>query len=554
VVSDREECETPIMSLLLMVFLTLVCLPEATDYPAPFGIDSPAVSTLITWLGVGFVALHAFLIARRVRVTLGRDSGQREQALQRYERARFRHLVGLFAVYGLSLLVFGWGWAIGQFWARDEQSVRSGAELLLLAPFLTGQLLSWFFFYDADRSSHQAARRTIDTDPFARSWLDSPPPARQAIGGRLAYLVFQFRQKLGLVCIPVLLLIAQKECVRLFPLAWQQWQGAANIAGFLLVVGVFVTMPWVVRLVLGLQPLPEGPLRQRLLTTGRRLGFRCSNLLLWNTRSGMANAMVVGVVPWVRYVVFTDRLLEDFSEDEVEAVFGHEVGHVRYHHMLYYVGFLMVSIAVFAILVDFLGKLWHLEQYKYLFPFWMIAFILSYIFVVFGFLSRRCERQADIFGCRTVSCGHPYCYGHEPGTPLAPGGQALCPTGIRTFIRALEKVAEVNGISRDRPGFFQSWQHSTIARRVEFLQGMLVDPGLEAYFQRRVTLVKWLLFFALGAALALLLKLHGWEMMTGPTAEGHNRPQERRSPPEDRSQAPAGLVMLHRAGRRVLSE
>ena len=34
-------------------------------------------------------------------------------------------------------------------------------------------------------------------------------------------------------------------------------------------------------------------------------------------------------------------------------------------------------------------------------PFVGLAF--AYIFVVFGFLSRRCERQADVFGCRAVS-------------------------------------------------------------------------------------------------------------------------------------------------------
>src|SRR5581483_11377291 len=91
-----------------------------------------------------------------------------------------------------------------------------------------------------------------------------------------------------------------------------------------------------------------GPLRDRLLATGRRLKFRCSNVLLWNTRSGMANAMVVGIVPWIRYVVFTDRLVEDFSPEEVEAVFGHEVGHVRHRHMLYYLGFLLVSVVAVA--------------------------------------------------------------------------------------------------------------------------------------------------------------------------------------------------------------
>ena len=86
----------------------------------------------------------------------------------------------------------------------------------------------------------------------------------------------------------------------------------------------------------------------------------------------------------------------------------------------------------------------------------------------------------------------------------------MCPTGIRTFIAALERVARLNGISREKPGFFQSWQHSTIARRVEFLQGMLADTTLEPRFQRKVALVKWGLLLGLGTALAILIAVEGW--------------------------------------------
>jgi len=139
-------------------------------------------------------------------------------------------------------------------------------------------------------------------------------------------------------------------------------------------------------------------------------------------------------------------------------------------------------------------------------PFFVL--VGAYIFLVFGFLSRRCERQADIYGCRAVSCGRPDCQGHGD-SPECPG-HGLCPTGIRTFIDALEKVARLNGISRDRPGWLQSWQHSTIARRVEFLQRMLDDPGLEPRFQRVVGLVKWVFLLILLGVLGLLGYTQGW--------------------------------------------
>jgi STE24 endopeptidase len=272
-----------------------------------------------------------------------------------------------------------------------------------------------------------------------------------------------------------------------------------NAAGLLAVTLVLLGLPWVFRLSLGLRPMPPGPLRDRLLAAAARLRFRCSDILLWNTRSGMANAMVIGLMPWPRYVVFTDRLLEDFSPEEVEAVFGHEMGHVKHYHMLYYFGFLSCSMLTLWFgwqalsrlpglsgLSDFFAGLHQQDLAEGLS---IVAVLLGYIFVVFGFLSRRCERQADVFGCRAVSCGRPGCAGHGPGEAPAAGG-GLCPTGIRTFIRALDKVALVNGISRDRPGFLQSWQHSTIARRVDFLQRLLEDPALEPRFQRRVAWVK----------------------------------------------------------------
>jgi STE24 endopeptidase len=125
--------------------------------------------------------------------------------------------------------------------------------------------------------------------------------------------------------------------------------------------------------------------------------------------------------------------------------------------------------------------------------------------LVFGFLSRRCERQADIFGCRAVSCLNPRCNGHDHETELSPKGGGLCSTGILIFIEALEKVAHLNGISRDRPGWLQSWQHSTIACRVAFLRRLLEDPSLARRFQRRVSLIKWGLFLVVGAILALVI-------------------------------------------------
>jgi Zn-dependent protease with chaperone function len=514
------------MPFLLMVLLTLVCLPDLDGdggrfwpeplFSAPFGLSPVVWSALLTGLATALVGLNAFWMSRRIAGPLRSDPHLRDRLLPRYERWRFFHQFALFGALALALCVFGWGWAVPQFWRWGNFGLLPCPELLVIAPFLVGMVLSWLFFYDADRASHQAAYQAFDLDPLARALLDpkefeaTAPPhdAQRNFGGRWAYVLFQMRQKLALVLLPVGLLLAQKELLRRLNVFGGDWQTAISFAGVGCVLLAFVSMPWVVRLMLGLKPMPPGPLRKRLLATAKRLGFRCSNILLWNTRSGMGNAMVVGVLPWPRYVVFTDRLLEDFTPEEVEAVFGHEVGHVKHHHMLFYLGFLGLSIMVLIVLSSLITTLLGETEQKYLEAIPQVIGLIAYIFLVFGFVSRRCERQADVYGCRAVSCTSSDCQEHGDGVVLAERGRGLCPTGIRTFIRALEKVAIINGISRDRPGFLQWWQHSTIAKRVEFLQSMLVDPRVEPAFQRRVALVKWGLAVMLGILLGALIWSH----------------------------------------------
>jgi STE24 endopeptidase len=120
----------------------------------------------------------------------------------------------------------------------------------------------------------------------------------------------------------------------------------------------------------------------------------------------------------------------------------------------------------------------------------LLGLLLVEIVVLFGFISRRCERQADVDGCRAVSCTDRWCAEHDETAGPAADGRGLCVTGIRTFISALEKVAYLNGISRERPGWLSSWQHSTIAKRVRFLERLIADPHEETKLTFSVRLIQ----------------------------------------------------------------
>src|SRR5262249_57350019 len=107
------------------------------------------------------------------------------------------------------------------------------------------------------------------------------------------------RTNLGLVAIPILLLIAQRTVSRVLSEFGPSWSSyLAHFFGLGVALAIFFCLPWILRLILKVKPLPDGPIRDRLFCLTRRLRFRCSNILLWNTRRGVANAMVAGVLPW----------------------------------------------------------------------------------------------------------------------------------------------------------------------------------------------------------------------------------------------------------------
>ena len=415
------------------------------------------------------------------------------------------------------LLIGGWGWTVRHAFTLNEEYLPGadrylpGAELVILVPYLVSLIGSWALFYDAERALHLAA-----THVRGEFWT------------RGGYILYLLRQHLLMVLTPVFLMIAQLGTLRAYPgILDSPW---AKLAAFFGLFGFIILLPSFVPLVLGLQPMPPGRVRDRLERAAGRLAVRYRGLHVWDTRGNLATAMVTGLLPRLRHIVFTDLLLSTMSDAEIEAVFGHEVGHVKHGHLFYYAAFLMLSFLT-------LGAAYRAVE---LAPgttlpsgdFALVATVLLtgiYLFFVFGFISRKCERQADVYGCKTVSCANPECGGHGMDTPLVPNGRGLCRTGVDIFVRALERVEEINGQTREADrierrgpiGWFSgvlrfvgvslaTWQHSTIAKRVAFLKTLPGSNGGEQRFQMQVTLIRWGLFLFLSGSILLVSVWKGW--------------------------------------------
>ena len=461
------------MPFLLLLVLTLTYLQAS--WPEPLFGPHPLASMLLTWGTLVSLLIGVEWITRQLCRSLQHDPTRRPRVQKALAACRRYYLIGLLAYYGIALYLFGWGWT-----GKDQIGKFPGRELILMAPFLAGLFFSWARFYDVERACRDA-----------QDEYDGPALSRWV------YLGLKTRHNFLLVLPPLCLFLVRESVLALYPDLEKSGIFLSIFAGILL-IGIFLGIPLMLRLMLGLAPLPDGPLRTRLLDAAARLKFRCNDILVWNTRGTVANAMVTGPLPILRYVVLSDRLIQELEPEEVEAVFGHEVGHIKHHHMFFYLAFVLASLvalqAVRSVAFAFCDKHvpilapWLDAESNMAWPF--LLALVAYMIVVFGFLSRRCERQADIFGSRAVSC--------------------------QAFVAALEKVASLNGMHRERPGWLSSWQHSTIALRVAFLEKMHADPAIETHFQRRLQWLKWGVVFGLTAVVVVVFRIdpeHVWAIL-----------------------------------------
>jgi STE24 endopeptidase len=365
-------------------------------------------------------------------------------------------------------------------------------ELAVFAPYAAILLVTWWGLYPAERAL----------------W-----PSRSRPAGLGEHLVLKARQALGLILPAALVFLLGQDLLR------HGWPGAARdpkaqLAGMAALSAlVLVLAPAFVRIAWPCRPLPPGPLRDRLERLARRQGFRCTDILVWDTGGAIVTAYVTGASPFFRYVLLTDGLIDNLDDRAIEAVFGHEAGHIAHRHLAY-LGFVSIgSMGVLALLGGLIERqlapgsmlLAGLSSPTTVLAIQggaAIAAVGAYFLIVFGFVSRRFERQADVFACRAVSYDRPDCPPHADLNASAgprPIPAAPCPVGIRTFANALGLVADLNGIGPRH----LSWRHGSIRRRIAFLEGLEGRPDAERRFQGGVRRLRLALGLALLAATAL---------------------------------------------------
>lgn len=248
----------------------------------------------------------------------------------------------------------------------------------------------------------------------------------------------------------------------------------------LLIFLVYIYAPLLLGFIWRLAPLADANLRSKLHRLAAKDNIKYKNIVVWQTES-VANAAVAGIAPWSRQIFLTEALLKHFSNDEIEAVVAHELGHIRYKHILTYLIFLIVYLLSYAIYYIYIGQ--PLESALYtasLLPaIGLVLFISLYFVIIFRALSRRFEHQADLYAVTLT------------GKPAA-------------LQLALARLAYLNYVPQSIQRLFELFQtHPSIDRRIELIERFKGGDPSALRYQNYLLEVKLLL--ALLPTLACIL-------------------------------------------------
>ena len=167
-----------------------------------------------------------------------------------------------------------------------------------------------------------------------------------------------------------------------------------------------------------LTPLPEGELRDRLLALGDRTGFKAQAIQVMDgsKRSGHSNAFFTGFGRYRRIVLY-DTLMNQLSEEELEAVLAHEIGHYRCGHIPKMIA---ISAAMllggFALIAWLANSTWFNPAFGLplgeiapsLLLFGLLSGAVTFWFSPIGnFFSRKHEYEADTFARDAMKSGEP---------------------------------------------------------------------------------------------------------------------------------------------------
>ena len=195
------------------------------------------------------------------------------------------------------------------------------------------------------------------------------------------------------------------------------------IFGWLIFLGLFIFFAQIAPVVLfplfyKFVPLQNEGLKERLMRLGERAGTRVRGVYEWklSEKTRKANAALTGLGN-TRRIIVADTLLENYNDDEIEAVLAHELGHhVHGHITKMIVVEAIVTLAgfwaaneVLHYAIDQQHMFEHMSDFANLPLLALVSTVLSVLLMpALNAYSRYTERQADVYCWKSVPSIAPY--------------------------------------------------------------------------------------------------------------------------------------------------
>ena len=201
------------------------------------------------------------------------------------------------------------------------------------------------------------------------------------------------------------------------------------------------------------EPLENEELKRRLIVLSERAGTRVRGVYKWHLseKSRKANAALTGLGV-TRRIILADTLLDNYSDDEIEAVLAHELGHHVHRHILKSIlvqagitllGFRLADL-VLRYAVERRNMFETLSDFANFPLLILVSTVLSFLLMpALNAYSRFNERQADRYCFESVA-------------------------SVQPFISSMNKLADQN-LAEKTPSRWVEWllhSHPAIAKRV----------------------------------------------------------------------------------------
>jgi STE24 endopeptidase len=488
-----------------VVLLLILPLLIRTEFSGPAAVAwddwrAPAVFGAL----YGLLTLVLQILSRRTAIILETTQHKAKQAMRWWYRTLQVSRVLIVFIFYLALFVLG----VVE-WLQFRLGLPTLAtHLLMLIPPLGMFVVVWWVHWPIEWQMHRASLlREIDEGrPIY------PMPTRGA------YVWSQLRHQLLIWLIPLIGVLVATDAVAALG-DWLQLS-TPTVGGlvFLAAVGLFALTPLMVRVIWDTVPMPDGPLRQRLLALCEQERVGIADLLLWRTIGGMINGAVIGVIPQLRYVLLTDGLVDQMPERHVEAVMAHELAHVRRRHLPWLAVAAIGTLGGVIALLD--AALVLLERWgaPVAAMSWQsggaggqwdgigaavgLVLGLGIWFVVFGYISRRYERQADAFAVQHFA--RRQAEGDDEPQAAETEGR-VTEEAVEAMAGALESLAGLNHIRPEQA----NWRHGSIQWRCDYLRTLVGRPIDQLPIDRQVRQINWGCLVLLLAVVFSEWQMHG---------------------------------------------